>query len=55
MWWHLGPPLPLEHVDDLFGVDGQVAIRVDGNTEEAGVRLEGKDRRRGGGEQGNEG
>lgn len=35
VWWHLGPPPTLEHVDDLLRVDGEVAVGVDGNTEEA--------------------
>ena len=54
---HLGPPPPLEHVDDLLGVDGKVAVRVDGNTEEARVGLEGRggEGREGGEERGEEG
>jgi hypothetical protein len=37
---HFGSPLALELVDDLLGVDGQTAVRVDGDTEETGVGLE---------------
>lgn len=32
---HLMPLLALVHVHDLFGVDGQVLIRIDNHTEQA--------------------
>lgn len=35
VWRHLSPPLPLEQVNDLFCVNRKVAVRVDGNTEQA--------------------